>query len=213
MALFLCSCTGPFGHQASRDTSPLPPLRKIAVLPMDRVSVKPGEERPTCSLSDTVIDASDVTPDDAAAVTKILFKTLRGDSRFVMVPEGQCIGFLNRLLETDVKASTLKLIRSFGKELGVDAVLYGKLFRFRQRVGGAYSVKSPASVAFSLHLIRVSDGRFLWSATFDETQEPLSENLFNAGFYKKTGIRWLTAEELAAFGLSQTLDDLIARLP
>ncbi len=210
---FLCACAGPLGRHVTKDTAALPPLKRIAVLPMDRASVRPGEERPTCSLSDTVIDATEVSPDEASAVTGLLFSTLRGDSRFITVPEGRCVGFLNSLLAADVRASTLKLIRSFGRELGVEAVLYGKLYRFKQRVGGSYSVKTPASVAFSLHLIRVSDGCILWNATFDETQKPLSENLFKAGFYKKTGIRWLTAEELAAFGLSRAIDELRSRLP
>ncbi len=214
LALFvMVACARPFGGKARRDMSPLPALKKIAVLPMDRSRVKPGEEQATCSLSDTVITASEVSPQEATEVTNILFREVMGDRRFTTVPVGQCIGFLNSLLASDVKASTLKLIRAFGRELGVDGVLYGKLYRFKQRIGGPYSVKRPASVAFSLHLIRVADGRILWSYTFDETQKPLSEDIFKAGFYRKTGMKWLTAGELATFGLSQAIEELKKRLP
>ncbi len=40
----------------------------------------------------------------------------------------------------------------------------------------------------------------LWSATFDETQQPMSTNLFNLGRYPGGGTRWLTAEELSKWG-------------
>ncbi len=214
VALVLSACSWlPGGGRPARRPRPLPELKKIAVLPMDRSRVKPGEEHVTCSLSDTVVTAGDVSVEEAAAVTRVLRSQVHGDRRFLMVPVGQCVGFLNSLLEADVKASTLKLIRSFGRELGVDAVLYGKLYRFEQRIGGPYAVKRPASVALSLHLIRVSDGKILWSFTFDETQKPLSEDLFKAGFYRKAGMKWLSAEELASYGISKAIGELKRRLP
>jgi len=105
------------------------------------------------------------------------------------------------------------LIQAFGEELKVDAVLYSKLFRFEDRIGGEYSVKRPASVAFTLQIIRVSDGATLWRNTFDETQQALMENLLKAGLYRKTGLRWLTATQLADYGLSHAADELKNLLP
>ncbi len=214
--LFICvSIAGclPFHRNRDKKVTPLPHLANIAVLPMDRASIRPGQERATCALSDKVFDAQEISPDTADAVTRILFKSVEGDSRFTPIPEGKCMGFLNSLLETDVKTSQIRLIQAFGQELHADAVLYGKLFRYEDRVGSKYAIKKPASVAFTLHLIRVKDGAVLWRYTFDETQQPLSENLFKAKLYKDSGMRWLTAQELAAYGLENAISDLKKRLP
>ncbi|MBW2097245.1 MAG: hypothetical protein JRG77_00265 [Deltaproteobacteria bacterium] len=120
---------------------------------------------------------------------------------------------MNSMLAADIKASRLRLIQAFGKELKVDAVLYGKLFRFEDRIGGEYAVKSPASVGFTLQIIRVSDGAILWRNTFDETQQSLMENILKAGLYRKTGMRWLTAAELANYGINQAVGELKNLLP
>ncbi len=39
------------------------------------------------------------------------------------------------------------------------------------------------------------------------------ENLLKAGMYKKTGLRWLTAAQLADYGLNQAVDELMNLLP
>ncbi|NDY41757.1 hypothetical protein G3N55_02675 [Dissulfurirhabdus thermomarina] len=192
---------------------PLPDLSRIAVLPVDRASVRPGQEKATCALSDTTFAASEVNPEQAEAVTRVLFELVEGDPRFRPVPEGRCLGLLGALLAADVKATQLRLIRAFGRELGADAVLYVKLFRFSEREGTAYGVRRPASVAFNLHLIRVADGAVLWRAAFDETQKPVSENLLALDTYRRRAVRWLTAAELARMGLEAALADLRRRLP
>ena len=46
--------------------------------------------------------------------------------------------------------------------------------------------------------------RRLWSGQFDETQQPLSENVLSASRYPGGGSRWLTAEELATWGARET---------
>ncbi len=210
--LLILSACGFMGEKRAGIQTPLPPLKRIAILPMDRVSTRPASERPTCTLNDVIISSQAISPQTAREVTSLLFHEFRGDPRFVLVPEGTCMGFLNAMLATDIKASQLKLIRSFGRQLGVDAVLYGKLYRFRDRIGSPYSAKRPASVALSLHLIRVSDGAVLWSYTFDETQHSLTENLFQFRLYRKQGMRWLTAKELTRYALDQAAKDLKKRL-
>ncbi len=211
--LFLQGCNGFFQKRGETKQTPLPVLNRIAVLPMDRASAQPSLERPTCLLSGSLPDVRKIKPEASSEVTRLLFQKFQGDQRFLIVSEGRCIGFLNSLLATDIKASELRLIQAFGEKLKVDAVLYSKLFRFEDRIGGEYSVKKPASVAFTLQIIRVSDGATLWRNTFDETQQALMENLMKAGLYRKTGLRWLTATQLADYGLNQAADELKNLLP
>lgn len=185
----------------------IPHLENIAVLPVDKAALT-GRDT-DCTITDNVSPAAEELPAGArSAVTALIANAVGGDARFRVVQERQCVSFLNAMLSVDVKASQLKLIQNFGAELGADAVLYTKLLRYRERVGSNYSVQTPASVAFSMALIRVSDGAVLWRNGYDETQQPLSENLFKAGFYKETGMRWLTAAELAEYGVKKALLDL-----
>lgn len=95
------------------------------------------------------------------------------------------------------------LVRFFTEKTNTQAILYGKIFRFKDRKGSGWSVSEPASVSFSLTLYNGEDGKILWQRVFDETQKPLSENVLNLPLYGK--IKWLTAEELAERGLKNLL--------
>jgi hypothetical protein len=92
--------------------------------------------------------------------------------------------------------------------LGADAVLVGHIYRFEPRRGGAYSVRQPAAVTFGLNLVRVPDGKLLWSGAYNEVQQSLTENLYLIGTFFKRGGKWLTVDELALEGLTQVLDTL-----
>jgi hypothetical protein len=107
------------------------------------------------------------------------------------------------------KTDTLRAIAvRFGRQLEVEHVLAGTLWRYRERVGGAFGAETPASVGFALFLVSVEDGSILWSSTFDKTQTALTENLFDVGLFFKTGIKWVTAAELATYGAGKLLKDL-----
>ncbi|MBI2988715.1 MAG: hypothetical protein HYY45_18280 [Deltaproteobacteria bacterium] len=98
--------------------------------------------------------------------------------------------------------------RRVGEMVFADAVLTGRLLRYRERVGEEWGIKSPASVAFVLELWDVRRGDLIWSGRFDETQKPLSQNLFAIGEFTQRGGRWLTAEELALEGVRKAVNQL-----
>ena len=56
-----------------------------------------------------------------------------------------------------------------------------------------------------MHLIRVADGRVLWSGQFNETQKSLSENFLSLGTFFKRKASWVTAREMAQAGLEDIL--------
>lgn len=95
-----------------------------------------------------------------------------------------------------------------GDELGADHVMVGLNWRFKQREGGPLTADSPASVAFSVFLVNVASKELVWAGHFDRTQEALSDNLRSVRLFFKTGIKWLTAEELAEFGVDKVLKDV-----
>ena len=89
-----------------------------------------------------------------------------------------------------------------------DAVIVGRVSRFRERVGDEWGAKSPAAVSFVLDLIDVQRGDVIWSARFDETQKSLSENIFAIGEFSQRGGRWLSAEQLMQEGVKKAIGQL-----
>jgi hypothetical protein len=75
--------------------------------------------------------------------------------------------------------------------------------RYRERTGGAQET-GAASVWFEAALYTAPAGEKLWSGVFNETQRPISDNVFSATRYPGGGARWLSAEELARWGAEQT---------
>jgi TolB-like protein len=105
-------------------------------------------------------------------------------------------------------------VRMIGEMVYADAVLTGTVQRYRERIGDEWGAKSPASVAFVLNLVDVRRGDVIWTAQFDETQKPLSENIFAMGDIGQRGVRWLSADQLAQEGIKKAigqLHDILAR--
>jgi hypothetical protein len=99
-------------------------------------------------------------------------------------------------------------LRQIGELVFADAIMVGRVLRFRERIGDDWGVKSPASVAFVLDLIDVRRGDVIWSARFDETQKALSDNIFGLGDIGQRGVRWLRAEQLATDGVKKAVGQL-----
>lgn len=103
---------------------------------------------------------------------------------------------------------TATLARVAADKFGAQAVVTGRVSRYRGLDGRSLGASSPASVAFDVTLHAAPSGEPLWKADFDETQRPLSDNLFNAFRYPGGGSRWLTAEELVRWGAGEVAKDL-----
>lgn len=91
------------------------------------------------------------------------------------------------------------------REFGADAMVTGRVHRWRDREGAAAAASKPASVGFELTLRAAPGGQKLWSAVFDETQKSAGENVLVTSQYPGRGTRWLTAEELGRWGTSQVV--------
>ncbi len=75
------------------------------------------------------------------------------------------------------------------------------VYRYQQRQGGNFAVDKPASVGFHLHLY---DQRGLAKVfVFDETQQPLLDNILKIGTFLRRGMKWITADKLAEEGVEK----------
>lgn len=105
----------------------------------------------------------------------------------------------------DAKKDVKELVISVGEMFKADTVLMGYVTKYTERMGEKYGVTKPASVSFTLFLFSAKDGSIIWTGSYKETQTSLSENLFNLRLFIKRGIKWLTADELAKWGIEETL--------
>lgn len=95
------------------------------------------------------------------------------------------------------------LAQKVGKALGANLIMAGNIWRYKERMGGSAGVERPASVAFAVYLIDVPGGKMLWKAKFEETQRSLSENILDAKAFFKKGAKWLSANDLARYGVRE----------
>jgi len=158
-----------------------------------------------CSMCGTIFITGPSAAGDDTYMTDQLLTYLRAKTDYTLIPPGSGAGVRAQILSETVDIPERDLLLQMGKKLGADAVVSGKIFRFQQRVGTSYSVETPASVAFSMYLLRVVDGDMIWAGNFDETQQPLSENLLQISKWAKRGGRFLTSEELAHSGLTKVM--------
>ena len=113
-----------------------------------------------------------------------------------------------RAAEVDLKLHQEKdtprtMAQRMGKMLKADVMVIGTVWRYRDRGEMLGVPDSKASVAFAVYFIDVESGHKLWRGLYDATQQAVSDNLFQARKQIKMGLRWLSADELAAHGVKE----------
>jgi len=165
-------------------------------------------------LSGATFMAEPVSQDAVRVMTNTLFERLVTDTSFSLVSPGQARGTFLDIVASDRSASldTVEILQEVGRAFDADAVLVGYLYRWNERHGSDYGVKSPASVAFDLHILKSSGGEILWRGRFDKEQRSLSENLLDLETFIRGGGKWMTVRELALLGLKDLLTEMSSGL-
>jgi hypothetical protein len=166
-------------------------LHKLAIAPFQagRVTLRSPDRQP-------------VDPAEAALVTKQVVEAVQARGIEVIGPEDVRTASDPAAAPTDA-LDPARVVSVASQQFGADAVLIGTVLRWRDRVGEKLGASRAASVGFEVTLLRTPDGAKLWTAVFDETQLPITDNLFNVFRYPGAGTRWLTAEELSQWGASE----------
>lgn len=163
-----------------------------------------GEEITRCRSCGNIIGSGPVEGNPVELLTHLLWDLLSEKGKgFDFINPDQVEGYYNILLARKIEKDPLQLMKTLGVQMKAEYVLWGDVFRYQERVGAAFAVQSPASVALDLHLMRVKDGKLIWKAHWDRTQKSFSENILDF----KGNMRWLTAKELSLQGLKEMLKD------
>ncbi len=176
------------------------PIKLIAVMPIER------DEPSNASSAD---GRPRLKAGAERVITAEIYSILASSSKWRFVPD---LTVMQTLPKIGADGPLQPRARDLGKALSADAVLFGTVSRYQERVGSEYGATQPAAVAFNLSLVSVSTGKILWTGKFDETQQPLSSNLLNWWQFWRGGPRWFTAEEFAHLGIERLLDELSGKL-
>ncbi len=206
--LLLAGCSLGSGNLESQRVTDLESrhIRRIAVL---APSGNPGPlQKPLPGTSEPKNPERDATE----TLARLTYSAMVALPNWQIVSDSEVREVSQGLKETDDRAR----LRQLGQMVYADAVIVGRVRRYRERVGDEWGAQSPASVSFVLELIDVRRGDVVWSASFDETQKSLSENIFAIRDITQRGVRWLTADQLAQEGVKkaiQQLHEMIAATP
>jgi hypothetical protein len=160
-----------------------------------------------CTISNLCFNIREVRGNADELMTGLLQDALQQKYAAALVPGPTVHAAYAALPKVPAIDTPQSLAIALGRTLKADHVMVGIVWRYRERVGTAEASASPASVAFTLYLVNVQNGAPEWQATFDKTQQALSDNLLNAGDFFAMGARWLTADELARFGIKQVIGE------
>ena len=168
----------------------LTPVQSIGVLPVNIVSHQQTEAKDLEELED-----------GAETINSLLADYFLGYQDISLISQSELEG-----LSSKESGKSLYLAREAGEQLHYDAVLITSVERYQARDGSEYAIITPASVSFTFKLLAVKSGQIIWSAEFDQTQQPLFENVLKTRS-TGSGFSWLTAAELASAGLTKKLNN------
>jgi len=187
----LCLFLLPFGCSQKNSTSPASAETFVVTC----VGVLPALSM--ADFDDSLSTAEEKQLQNGVHVLDSLLKQqFAGRSDIRLVSDGQISG-----MDVNLPAQPMARATLIADKLSCNAVLETTLRRYKDRVGGEYTAKEPASVAFDFRLIAIPDGTVLCSGTFDEVQKSVMENLFNIKAATERGFTWVTAEQLMREGM------------
>ena len=179
---------------------------KIGIMPFfkGRRSADTGESL-TCPLCELTFISENIKGDAERALTGYVQRALelRHGTKVIALDEVSSV--YQGIPGDDTKETPRSLARKTGEALAADLMMVGTVWRYRDGVRDPIGPGRGASVAFDMYLIEVSSGKMLWKARFDETQRPLTEDIRGAKVLIKKGARWLSADELARYGVEEAI--------
>ena len=181
------------------------PFKRIAVMPFLVGKLESPEKQVEKPLSQPLkqldIDVDNLTEGADQVMTRLVNDVLQIRFTDQMVSMKEAAAVYADVIRDQTLDTPRKLAKKFGENLQADLVVVGTIWRFREKGTLAETPDSPASVAFSVYLIEIASGERLWRNTFDGTQKTLSEDVLGGLKQIQMGLRWLSVNELARYGV------------
>lgn len=180
---------------------------KMAVLPFrDGTKFENPDQKNLCFLTRQVFKSGDVLPGSGIGIAEIFRRELARHGDYLVIPDWRVNEALFRSKKDLYKDYSLELGEQIGKSVGADTVLMGVVMRYERRVGSGVAPSKSAAVSFSVLILNVKTGETWWESRFEKTQEPLLNNLLEAGSFFKGGMKWQDAEDMVKIGIESMMD-------
>lgn len=179
-------------------------VRGIKQVRVQRIAVMPLVQ-PQSEIGSSILEGA------APALTAEIYSRMALMPGWNVVPQDDVDDAMHKL----PRATPLNMqqdARQLGPLVRADAVLFGEVSEYRERVGEDYGAASPAAVAFQLYLLDISTGQVLWTGKFAKEQKALSDNVLNLASFVRSGARWVRAQDIASEGVKRAMLDLHSRL-
>jgi hypothetical protein len=217
--LFLILAPGVWAGEQPQEPQPQPEIyfKRLAVAPVFTGHRIPKldealDDTLSCTISQICKDDPTISPNAGSMMTRLVYSTLHHRFGSSVIPMEDVQSAYTDIRLVDTQDTPRTLVRRLGKTLSADLVVFGMVWRYRE-IGAIEGLPDqPASVAFALYLVDAGSGRRIWRGVFSETQEYALKNMFKFADRIKMGLKWLTADELARYGVKQTLDKFPANV-
>jgi hypothetical protein len=179
-------------------------VRSIKTVIIHKIAVMPLIDQP---------DQVDKTlpPEAAESITAAIYARANELGGWEVVPQEDVDAALQQLpplTEADLDQNALAL----GRKVAADGVIYGVVYRYRERVGFDYAAQTPAAVAFMLKFVDENSKQVVWTAKFAHEQKALSQNILDLPNFLSHGARWVRAHDIAVEGINGALENLQSKL-
>jgi hypothetical protein len=188
------------------------PQTGLMAVPVERIGMMPflkgrhgseiGETL-DCPLSELYFNPERLSRDSDRSLTRYVHEALQKRHGERVIPLEKVLEAYNGISKDEATDTLRSLAKKLGEALEANVMVAGTVWRYEERSGSAVGAISPASVAFVVYLIDVASGKILWKGNFNETQRSLSENVLDTWAFIKKGAKWLSADELARYGVRE----------
>ena len=159
----------------------------------------------TCKISEICVDDPAINPGAGDMMTRLVNSTLSNRFGKNVIPLDESQAAYAGLRMDDTRDTPRTLIKRLAEALSADLIVAGTLWRYRDKGAIEGFPEKPASVAFALYLVEPETGRRIWRGVFDETQEYALKDMSKFTERIKMGLKWLTADEMARYGVKKAL--------
>jgi hypothetical protein len=179
-------------------------VRSIKTVIIHKIAVMPLIDQP---------DQVDKTlpPEAAESITATIYARANELGGWEVVPQEDVDAALQQLpplTAADLDQNALAL----GRKVAADGVIYGVVYRYRERVGFDYAAQTPAAVAFMLKFVDENSKVVVWTAKYAHEQKALSQNILDLPNFLSHGARWVRAHDIAVEGIDGALENLQSKL-
>lgn len=146
-----------------------------------------------------------VSPKTLTYLDSIVLQTMSSETKRSFATPSQTRACQRDLDNSSDNSGNLDYWVKVGRCMNADYLLVPQLMYWQERKGGAAGSDDPASVMIDMYVVDVKEQGIATRYRFDEKQVSLAENMLTFSKFVDRGGKWLTARELAAWGIEDGL--------